>query len=166
MWVAERLQQAKDAVANYKHALKEKRLESFGESNQVDPHIYQYMDGHWERLYQCMKCLTIMTTGMAMKTSCYHCWQHPNRTLIIEARWFGKKPKVFYTYPGRWETRTYIEPQSFVSREKVPSTAPPLTGIELEQAYRLLKKKAHPDTGGSNEAFRFIQWAYEQAKGT
>ena len=38
------------------------------------------------------------------------------------------------------------------------------TKSEIKQAYRLLAKKYHPDTGGSNDKFLAIQKAWEQSK--
>lgn len=37
----------------------------------------------------------------------------------------------------------------------------PCSGKELEKAYRKAKRKAHPDTGGSHEAFIAVQEAYK-----
>ena len=39
----------------------------------------------------------------------------------------------------------------------------PCTGQEVKQAFRLQAKMAHPDTGGSNEAFQALHKAYKEA---
>lgn len=41
---------------------------------------------------------------------------------------------------------------------------PPVSLDDVEQAYRLKVRSAHPDTGGSQAAFLALQHAYEQAK--
>lgn len=165
-WLKNKMQAARTSLNDFKHTLKEKGLEASGSQNLVDPHIYQYMDGRWNKAWQCMKCLTIMSAGMSMESSCYKCGQHPNRTLMIEARWTGKKPKLWYCYPGTWETRAWVEPESYIQRQNPQLSKPPLSKEELGKAYRLLLKKSHPDQGGSSEAFRFIQWAFKELGAT
>ncbi len=44
------------------------------------------------------------------------------------------------------------------------TTTPDATLAEVEAAYRRLAKAAHPDAGGSAEAFRELAEAYRQAK--
>lgn len=39
----------------------------------------------------------------------------------------------------------------------------PCTGQEVKQAFRLQAKTAHPDAGGSNEAFQALHKAYQEA---
>lgn len=153
-------------VVSVKDFLEDKIKWLFGEKNHKDEYIYQYMTGEWVQVYQCLSCLTIGTTAIFFnKLACIHCGQTPPKVLKIFAKWNGPKPKFFYTFPGTWETKPDYSFDYEVHTSKRPQVSNvPFTKAEVEEVHKFLLKRAHPDTGGSNDAFRFVQWAYDVAK--
>lgn len=82
--------------------------------------------------------------------------------------------RVYHSRPHEYfyANRPAIDPEAPLAQsEKVTNPAAFKTlgvalgcsKIELRRAYKRLAKKAHPDTGGSHEAFLSLQRAYESA---
>jgi len=83
------------------------------------------------------------------------------RILVGQPPWIAKKEPVTVG-PGAPAARATEDPRASIWA--VLGVAPPLTAAELKRAFRARALETHPDRGGTAEAFRDLQRAYEDAQ--